>query len=472
MNKPKKHLRLRGRNKILLSLLRKVREAAKKGLPHYVPYVDLVIKHLYLLKRESEYTQELYRQIIARTFGNKFKEFIMDSSIDDTYGWAITRHNEKVQAEFLMAGVNFRQWLDYDVEEKIEALEYKTDKGGDARWQYLRLQLDDFLHFLEKTPLYGSLRKDCIEILKKKALILRGDYLIPEEWRESIFPKFYLTLKRSQWRGNIGGTAEEFGAAENEIKMILGTFSKNQIKKKFMVRLWRREPRYDLLQGNFSDCCVAIGEKDKYPAVHLPEVSCRKFPPGIVNYLTDLGIQVAEVHDLAEPEKQIGQCWLFVSMDDDGKPVLVADSFDLQSEYRSSESQGSAIRDCMFDFLKRYAAKCGISKVILGREGSTGISRFKTDERGRDVLKKLPIYEAHVIHNDIPVENMPVVNFQTPIEKLGGFFPDRTYFLETRGGKNAYLIADNLPITAVEKMRAGLMARVSEYVANYKTQKS
>jgi len=433
-------------------MLRKVKEAAKKDLPHYVPYADLMIKHLYLLKGESECTQELYLQIIARTFGNRFKEFLTDSPIDDTYGWALTRHNEKVQAEFFMAGINFGHWLDYDAEENIGVMEYETDKGKDARWQYLRLQLDYFLHFLEKTQLYGSLRKDCIEILKKKALILNGDYPIPEEWREFIFPKFNLTLKRSQWRGNINGTAEEFGATENEIKMILGTFAKNQIRKKFMVRLWRREPRYDLLQGNFSDCYVAIGDKNLYPAVHLPEVSCRKFPPGILNYLTDLGIQVAEVHDLTEPEKQIGQCWLFVSLDDDGKPVLVADSFDLRSEYQASKCQQSGIQMCMLNFLKNYATQCGISRVVLGKDGPR-LSNFK----------------FHEIHNGIQVNDFPVVSFQKPIEKLGGYFLNRPYFLEARGGKNAYLMADHLPVTAVEKLRAGLIAKVSEYVANYRT---
>ena len=99
----------------------------------------------------------------------------------------MTQHNEKVQVEFILAGINFQKWLNYGVEERIEAIEYKVSKDKDTRWQVLQFDFDCLLRLSENTPLYGSIRKDCIEIQKKKALIFSGGYVIPQEWSGFIF---------------------------------------------------------------------------------------------------------------------------------------------------------------------------------------------------------------------------------------------------------------------------------------------
>lgn len=414
----------------------------------YVVYVDLMIEHMRLLEKESEYTQELYMQIIARTFNGSFEKFIAGSTEDDVYGWAMTRHNTKVQAEFIIAGINIEQWLDYKYEISLKVTEGRVLKDRNLLWKVLDRNLDLLLGCFQNTQFYGSFRKDCIEIRKKKALILNGEFLVPESWVKALFPKFHMTCQyfgdsiKTVKLNNI--TVQDFEKRLSGTKVQIESFYRNPVEKEFRVRLWRRDPRVDLFQGNSSNCCVAIGDKNLYPAVHLPEVNCRKFPAGILNYLTDLGVQVAEVIDM-DPKGPylIGQCWLFVSLDEAGKPVLVADSFDIHYEYLDSESRTASIRDCMFEFLKNYASKCGISKVVLGREGP--------------VVKRDRESKIHVIHNDVSVENLPVMSFQKPIEKLGGYFLGRPYFLETRGGKSAYLIAENLPVTAVARTEESLM---------------
>lgn len=444
--KEKKLWPFRRRRKAVLKMLKRVKKLAEDHDDlNYAGYVDLMIDHMGLLEKESECTQELYLQVIARTFNDGFKEFLTESSQEDEYGWRITSHNSKVQAEFILAGINLEEWLNYKYETRVKGTEVRMLKDKNLLWKVLDRNLDLLLVFFEKTALYGSLRKDCIEIRKKKAVIISGEFLVPKEWDEALFPKFHLTCNHLSVLKNIVrfnvGTRKDFDLVYNRINLILRSFHKTPVEKEFCVRLWRRDPRFDLLQGNFSDCCIAIGKENLYPAIHLPEVPCRKFPPGILNYLTDLGVQVAEVYDMdSEGPYVIGQCWLFVSLDDDGKPVLMADSFDLRSEYQESESQRAMIRDCMFDFLKGYAASCGISKVILGRSGP--------------ILKNLT---RHQIHNGVYVDNLSVVNFQKPIEKLGGYFLNRPYFLETRGGRSAYVIAENLPVTITEKTEQSLV---------------
>ena len=124
MKKPKRPLSFKRRRKYGLRILKRVKKLAEEHDDKaYVVYVDLMIEHMRLLEKESEYTQELYLQIIARTFNRSFKEFIAGSTENDVYGWEMTSHNAKVQAEFILAGINFQKWLEYDGKEDIEAIE-------------------------------------------------------------------------------------------------------------------------------------------------------------------------------------------------------------------------------------------------------------------------------------------------------------------------------------------------------------
>jgi len=63
----------------------------------------------------------------------------------------------------------------------------------------------------------------------------------------------------------------------------------------------------------------------------------------------------------------------------------------------------------MFQFLNRYAESCHISKVVLGEVGT----------------------------NDVETEDLKTTPLP-PIQKLGGYFNDDEYYLETLGHKKAW----------------------------------
>ena len=88
----------------------------------------------------------------------------------------------------------------------------------------------------------------------------------------------------------------------------------------------------------------------------------------------------------------------------------------------------------MFNFLKRYADEIGVRWIALGIDGA--IDKRKGTQ--------------HRIVHDIPTENLAVLPID-PIEKLGGYWNDFPYFLESRTGKLAYYIfMDGLPIFPVD----------------------
>jgi len=162
--------------------------------------------------------------------------------------------------------------------------------------------------------------------------------------------------------------------------------------KGFRIKLWDRDPAKDMFQGNYTHCCIAVGVKDAPPEGGLTTHD----PATIFHYLVDKGIQVAEVLDESRRDP-IAQVWLFVTKNEYGEPVLVADNFEVHRDYTGDQAVNNAIRDKMFEFLANYAQKCQIDFVGLGRVSTNDVA-----------------------YNDLPILKVP------PIDKVGGYLKDYT----------------------------------------------
>lgn len=102
-----------------------------------------------------------------------------------------------------------------------------------------------------------------------------------------------------------------------------------------------------------------------------------------------------------------------MSLDKRGKPVLVADNFEVNMHYPRGTDENRAIREAKFQFLTRYAKACNIPRVVLGE----------------------------VVYNDVETQDLPSISLP-PITKLGGYLwgDNEPYYLESRGKTDAYLI--------------------------------
>lgn len=410
------------RRSLLIRLLRQMVKKFESIKDDYLAWrCKWMIKHFYIIKKESRFTQELYLQIALHFVTGKFDGFIIDPNQENQFGKALAKHNLEIACEFMLHRISLANWFNFSevVERSANRFEKISCKDAKEWWDQLMADCDNLLCAVENTPIAGAIRKDVIAIQNNKSRIISGNYFPEDTGMIQAFPKYFSSLDHCVGKGI--ALPENCSDLIKDVWEKISRFIRKPKRKKFSVWLWERTQR-DLFQGNFSQCCVSIGLKNHYPIVKLPGVRYKKYPAGVLNYITDLGIQVANVID---ENKQIfiGQCWLFVSLDDDGKPVLVADSFDLKSEYAESKSYTSAIRDCMFDFLGRYADATGIRKVVLGCSGP--------------ILKS---GNAHRIRNDVKVSDLKKIGFRNGIKKLGGYFKDRKYFLESCGGDSAYLV--------------------------------
>ena len=121
----------------------------------------------------------------------------------------------------------------------------------------------------------------------------------------------------------------------------------------------------------------------------------------------ELDIDVAEIID-PDTNEPIGQCWLFVTLDDNEQPVLVADNFEVNNRYPAGNNVNRGMRQSITNFLNEYAKASGIEKVVLG----------------------------NVSTNDVETEGMQTIELPS-IKKLGGYLNDEEYYLEALNNNKA-----------------------------------
>lgn len=380
-----------------------------------------LLKHFEQIKNEPEKTKELYLQIVLNSASKEeFNKLISDRFQENWFRRAIACHNFGVENDFVSAGIDWQAWHSYSGTENEEILIYDA-ANIDALWAELGDLLSSLKGCFVGTELYSSIKKDVMGIRKRKSEIQRGLVPFTESCSEIFFPVYkksldYIIKKKKKIK-----VGSEHDLLFVKIGNILKAFAGQATRCKYTVKLWRRNPM-DIFQGNWSDCCIAIGNGcHPAPNYRLPGVNYKKYPAGITEFLIDKGIQVAEVVD--EEDYVIGSSWLFLSLNKELHPVLIVDSCDLNRNFVFSNPQKKAIRSCLCRFLKKYARAIGARQVLFAKNG-----QYMPDGQKREII------------HDIKLDDLPVVPVKL-IEKLGGYLMNEPYFLESRFGTEAFELA-------------------------------
>ncbi|MEK7640827.1 MAG: hypothetical protein AAB389_02425 [Patescibacteria group bacterium] len=388
------------------------------------PTMKLFLRHLKSLSKESWETQELYFKILRTALsGQDFRLLITVGNQGDSFWNLVADHNERVVLEISDRGIDDSEWVWSSLSETEELLEHDPSKVEEL-WEELEEELASLMHGYIGSNLYQSIAKDVMGIKKRSAEIKKGKINLPIPEESPFFPTFNKTFDHLKKRGKkIIGPVEGTNQIYWGIHDIFRAFAGQAKRKRYTVKLWDRAPGRDLLQGNWSGCCIAVGKRGLYPAPELPlnDVDYKKYPAGILEFLIDKGIQVAEISE--EGWGVVGQAWLFLSLNENGGADLIADSIDIDSERIHSRPQKRAVRSCLLRFLKNFAERIWAKRVLIGKNGP-----LMTDGERRG------------IQIDVETFDLPVVDLSKPISKVGGYFRNRPYFLESRHGTQAFQI--------------------------------
>ncbi|MCX6796714.1 MAG: GNAT family N-acetyltransferase [Candidatus Falkowbacteria bacterium] len=153
--------------------------------------------------------------------------------------------------------------------------------------------------------------------------------------------------------------AEQFNHYNSDRTALANMFSERgdketeQLESRPMsIFVWARNPDIDLYQGNYSPCCICID------SAHMGAEST------IADYNTDLGIQIVNIWDETKNEP-ITAAWCWLGENEEGEKVLVIDNIESNTLFSSNFSE--QLSKELFEYIKNYARKIGVDKVVLGK---------------------------------------------------------------------------------------------------------
>jgi hypothetical protein len=414
-----KELKLELNKKLLESLAESLNLKIKTKIPEQeisnwkIKYLANLITNQEMIKNtKNEDALRVYNSLLQSIFENRFDDFITNLNQEDEIGREIARHNQKVKEEFEKLNINWENWLNFK-EKGIMTIDTQKKQDRVALFDQFEKRFRQWQEQINKyeSELKPSLEKDLARLTqKKKEFDPSKINLNDPNWLKELLPAYtsslnYLKAKNPDFKLS-PEVEESFNHLVETIKTLTQQQKEQTVKKDFIVKLWDRNPKKDMFQGNETHCCIAVGVKETPPGGGLTTLH----PETIFQYLIDQGINVAEIID-PQTNDVVAQTWLFVTLDENKKPVLVADNFEVNNRYPAGNNVNRGIRESMFQFLEKYAKACNIEQVVLGA----------------------------VSTNDVETSDLRTISLPS-IKKLGGYFNDEKYYLETLEHSQVYKV--------------------------------
>jgi lipocalin len=322
--------------------------------------------------------QELYTELLKATFEGRVNDFLYNPEQESEVGRDVARHNQKTKEIFTKLDIDYNKWIAYNKKhEFLVSTEVQVDNSKE-NLKVLKIRADEVLDKLsffkdkmserEYAPLtnilQGETNKKGIASAKKGEL-------------NNLYEKLNNSLNhlsnKKEYQNYTSKWIEIFEYL-GHLKEAIDNVNKKEQKeiqtkeKGFQVKLWDRDPKKDLFQGNYSQCCIAVGQKE----VPIEGGMTTHDPSTVMQFLSDTGMQVIEILD-QDRKNPIGNTWLFVSKNDLGEPILVLDNVELHSDYTNNSHLKKTIRDNLFSFASQYAKDCNLAGAYLGLVGTNDV---------------------------------------------------------------------------------------------------
>ena len=112
------------------------------------------------------------------------------------------------------------------------------------------------------------------------------------------------------------------------------------------IKMWDRNPQKDLFQGNFSTCCIGMGECNGKAMPH---------------YLMNTAFNMIEMVD-NNSGKTIGNALCYFVQDRNRTPIFVVDNIEINNSQKPSAKTGIELRKKIFEYASNVA------KSVTGKE--------------------------------------------------------------------------------------------------------
>lgn len=262
--------------------------------------------------------------IRAISFGKDFKTYIQG----DNYFGAI---NFATKEKFEQFGLNYENWLNPSKDCEVQ---FKYIDINQAMLAQIAGQIEEDIEVLRKTPAKNFIDKhfsDCI---------IDGKFKIADKYKKDkqtleVFTKgVFELLDRnvfSRAQMNLDNPDKNKNAhltltIKNHLEQRLKDISKCETKKKektidLTIKMWDRNPIHDLFQGNYSTCCIGLGESN---GIAMP------------TYLLSTMFNMIELVDNSTGET-IGNALCYFAFDEINEPKFIIDNIEIANKYKMSD---------------------------------------------------------------------------------------------------------------------------------------
>ncbi|MCK4968213.1 MAG: hypothetical protein KAS12_04090, partial [Candidatus Aenigmarchaeota archaeon] len=302
---------------------------------------------------------------LSALFGQKAGEY---TSEEQEYLTDIRKYNEKLAQEFIDNGLDLDQWLHYQSKEV-----FLIGPSADQLRRKKELFMKNLLENIEQ--LLGSHQRKQIgiltpsqakqvynQIIKKYHLQIGGTEGLSTEKGAiaikdlaNVLKEFNQLIKQIQQveadkakKAQIGTILDHLQELVKQIPNLDQELAQQSYQ--LSIQPWQRQPGYDLFQGNYTHCCVAVENFNR---------------GAMLDYLIDAGLQVVEIKD-ETLNKTIAQTWLWLAKDKQGELNLILDNVEINGDYMGISDD---IRKKLFAYLKKYSQAFGkgkIKRILLG----------------------------------------------------------------------------------------------------------
>jgi ribosomal protein S18 acetylase RimI-like enzyme len=317
--------------------------------------------------------------------------------------WAIQEHNRKVKAEFQKAGIDYDAWLHYPQTQEFSVGVSEEEK--EKRLLSFERELSEvMLNILgsRKEGRPGILTEDQVKKLFKSVfkkyginfqegrIVFSKGKLSPLNFQAPLEDTIEFIKKELKTNPN-EALGTNLSHLENLLKILTDDLQKEAKQKgyTFQIKLWDRQPGYDIFQGNYTHCCIAVENFNR---------------AAILDYLTDTGINIIEIRD-KNTDQVIAQTLVFMAQNQEGENILVLDNVEINNDYRGLSDD---IRQHLFEYVARFA-----------------------DQIIPDNKRKIDAVLLGTAYNDI--ETSDLNSTQEILKKIGGAGPEGTQYLDSFG---------------------------------------
>ena len=195
-------------------------------------------------------------------------------------------------------------------------------------------QIEEDIEVLRKTPAKSFIDKHFSDCIIGKKFKINEKYCKNKQALSTFTKNMFRLLDRnifSRAQANLENPDKKKNAQitltiKNHLEQRLKDISACEIKKKekpvdLTIKMWDRDPAYDLFQGNYSTCCISLDGENSSAMPH---------------YLLNTAFNMIELKDNSTSET-IGNALCYFITNEFDEPIFVIDNIEIANKHKMSD---------------------------------------------------------------------------------------------------------------------------------------